>query len=565
MMTRLARAGRLIIDSKEEDHFMRKRALQLLTLILAVGLLLSACAQAPAATTAPTAAPAAPSAAPAAPATSAPAAAATAAPAAPTAAPAKAAPTKISIALSLHPSDTPNINGEIMQKLMALTNTELTYELWPTDAVNEKRNVLLASGNLPDLTSVTRAQSFLYGNDGVFAPLDELIDKNAPDLKKRLTAENAPPLLNPKDGKIYNVPKYYTLNESTEWTFTYRKDILEAMNEPEPTTMDEWYQLLKKVKAAYPDMIPLCERNRGIDMFAHSVFDMGKIDGYWGVIGSDLAKREIVYLPISNEWKTMLEYYNKLYKEGLLDPEYLTIQYTDWWDGKICGGRAFACWTQNFSRADGANVVLQTKEPKAQWWVAETTKNIKSGERVQIKTGNPWQDVGLSLSAKSKVKDEAIQFLNFHFTPEAEELFYFGIEGKTFEKKDGKDVRIGTFAENEKMRKEMGWLFDMPCYAPVEKLGDLSQPCAADHFAKNPKYVTILPTISRSSDKVERMNQITTDLNTYVNTSMDSFITGKMSFNDWDKYVAECKKLNCDEGTKNVQEWLDTYYKAVGK
>jgi putative aldouronate transport system substrate-binding protein len=206
------------------------------------------------------------------------------------------------------------------------------------------QNLALASGTLPDLFFATSIQANSYGPDGVFEALDDLLAKNAPNFMKLVNdSPDSPFLKNPDNGKMYFMPKYYSLNTATEPTFTYRKDILQEMGEKEPATMDEWYQLFKKVKAKYPNMVVLCERGNWVESTTHLAFDMGMIDGWFGIIGSDFAKHQIAYLPITNEWKDMLTYYNKLYTEGLLDPEYLTIGYNDWWEGKIGGGRAFAC------------------------------------------------------------------------------------------------------------------------------------------------------------------------------------------------------------------------------
>jgi putative aldouronate transport system substrate-binding protein len=339
------------------------------------------------------------------------------------------------------------------------------------------------------------------------------------------------------------------------------------MGEKEPTTMDEWYQLFKKVKARYPDMVVLCERSRGVDVFTHLAFDMGKIEGYYGIIGSDFDKHQITYLPITTEWRDMLMYYNKLYTEGLLDPEYLTIQYNDWWEGKLGGGRAFACWTQNFNRADEASMLAHDAGlANVQWTVAETVKNFKTGERVQYKTGNPWQDSGWALNAKSKVKEAAIRFADYFFSDEYVIAHTYGDqEGVTYRMRDGKYSNLLPELEINKIMGGDGF-FDFPAKFEIQYPYDTNPPMPATitHFEKNFKYVKIIPTVVPAGN-IDRLTSISTDLETFADTAMDEFITGRRSFSTWDRYVQEVKALGSDEGVGIVQSWYDSYWKSAGK
>ncbi|MDR2078285.1 MAG: extracellular solute-binding protein [Treponema sp.] len=481
--------------------------------------------------------------------------------------PVQSGPTPITIAISLHAQETaPDWSSPLGKFVLENTNVTVTGEYWPDGTVTEKQNLALASGELPDLFFATRDQAFLYGAEGIFEPLDDLLAGNAPHIMRYITPENSSVLKSPNDGKIYLIPKYYQLNTFTEWTFDYRRDILEEMGEPEPGTIEEWYQLFKKVQARYPDMVVLCERNRGVDMFTHAAFDMGKIDGYYGIIGSDFDKHRIVYLPVTNEWKDMLQFYNRFYAENILDHEYLTIQYNDWWERKIGGGRAFACWTMNMSRADQANQLAHGAGlDQVEWRVAETVKNYKTGERIQYKTANPWQEAGLALNAKSKVKEAAIKYIDFFFTDEFPAYGNYYSADTRFSNLGFTDRR--TMAEWD-WGKYIGYsgFFNYPQFFPYNVFENNNPPLPAslEHFSKNNKYVKAIPTITRSGD-LERWVSATTDMKTYVDTAMDEFITGRRSFSQWDAYVQAVRNMGLDQAVETVQGWYDNYWNTVGK
>ena len=63
------------------------------------------------------------------------------------------------------------------------------------------------------------------------------------------------------------------------------------------------------------------------------------------------------------------------------------------------------------------------------------------------------------------------------------------------------------------------------------------------HFPKDGEYV---PALKFTSEETKSINEIRTNLKTYVEESAARFITGDLSLEkDWDKYVSELEKLGC--------------------
>src|SRR5699024_6635175 len=66
-----------------------------------------------------------------------------------------------------------------------LTNINADWTLVKPDALDEKRNLALGSGELPDaffLSQLTNSDILKYGEQGMFIPLNDLIDEYAPNL-----------------------------------------------------------------------------------------------------------------------------------------------------------------------------------------------------------------------------------------------------------------------------------------------------------------------------------------------------------------------------------------------
>ena len=67
------------------------------------------------------------------------------------------------------------------------TNVHIEWELVPEQSMQEKLNLMLASGDYPDVIlglNVSPAQQMIYGTEGVFQPLNDLIDKYSVNLKQ---------------------------------------------------------------------------------------------------------------------------------------------------------------------------------------------------------------------------------------------------------------------------------------------------------------------------------------------------------------------------------------------
>ena len=449
------------------------------------------------------------------------------------------------------------------QYVLERTGVHVIGEYWPDLAVTERQNLLLASGNLPDLMYVTRDQAFLYGDEGLFEPLDDLLARNAPNFMRQLTPANSVILRSPYDGKIYNMPTYDDYGgplSGPNAPLTYRRDIIEEMGEPEPDTMQGWYDLFKRVQARYPDMIVLSDRDRNVFGFIHTIFDMGRIDGNFGVIGREFDRREIKYLPITNEWRDMLTFYVRLYSEGLLDPEFLTIQYNDWWERKIGAGRAFACFTMNASRCDQANdLALNAGLPHVKWRTMVPPRNYYTGERGQMVPDYSWDNAGFALNARSTVKDAAIRYVDFFYGSEYPEIRRGFSTNPRFPQR-------GTLNEWDwhNLLGIDGFYYHPWVWPNPDSTTPGNTPAVQEFHERNARYKIIIPMVARSGD-LQRYTSLVTELNTYMNTTQDEFITGRRPLSQWDAYVAQLRRLGVDEATAMVQGWYDNYWRQIGQ
>ena len=207
----------------------------------------------------------------------------------------------------------------VWKKLEQLTNIHVEWETVSKDSLA----VLLASNNWPDFFHrVSDSIDNTYINDyGVvgnrfvnyqkylqYMPNLQKAFKDYPDARKVVTETN---------GGIYQLP--YIGKDCTAVTarMYYREDTLKAAGCEVPTTVDEFHNVLVKLKNHNNGAAPLAEDR---EQFLWASFGKGKDPDF-----EDDSTGKVVYNRISNQYKLYLKYMNQLYSEGLLHKEYLTL------------------------------------------------------------------------------------------------------------------------------------------------------------------------------------------------------------------------------------------------
>uniref|UniRef100_UPI003AB471D5 extracellular solute-binding protein n=1 Tax=Allofournierella sp. TaxID=1940256 RepID=UPI003AB471D5 len=97
----------------------------------------------------------------------------------------------------------------------------------PTGNPDEKLNLMLVSGDLPDVVLIDRREATLnkYITGGALIPLNDLIDQYAPNIKERYGDVLSKSVY--KDGKNYYLNNWYGLDPDPNWAINMRMDVLE--------------------------------------------------------------------------------------------------------------------------------------------------------------------------------------------------------------------------------------------------------------------------------------------------------------------------------------------------
>jgi len=151
-----------------------------------------------------------------------------------------------------------------------------------------------------------------------------------------------------------------------------------------------------------------------------------------------------VYAKATQAEKNKLAFYALLYKEGLLDNEYVTKQWDTMEKAFYEGTAGFVSGTAGAVINIYNNKMMQTQGKQAQLVVLPPAKGVSQAYQSVDVTK---ESRGFGINAASKNKQAAFAVLEFMAGPEGRKLDKLGIEGMHYTMKDGKIVLGDKFTQ----------------------------------------------------------------------------------------------------------------------
>jgi putative aldouronate transport system substrate-binding protein len=242
-----------------------------------------------------------------------------------TPAPEKVVPKKIGI-LAITFNGTPIAQDEpAVLALEKLTGYDINLEFLLNSSYEDQLNTRMAAQNLPALVAITGKTASVISNcrAGAFWDITNYY-KNYPNLYKAndIVMNNIS-----IDGKIYGIYRARPLGRNA---ISYRKDWLVNVGLSEPKTMDELYNVLKAFTTNDPDKngqndtygMTWCKFFGPLDQIAVAFGAPNK----WGVS----ADNKLVPYFDTPEYMESMKYIKKLYDEGLINKDYAAMETSEW-------------------------------------------------------------------------------------------------------------------------------------------------------------------------------------------------------------------------------------------
>jgi putative aldouronate transport system substrate-binding protein len=317
-------------------------------------------------------------------------------------------------------------------------NVTLKFETSPRFDNNAKLQMWMAAGTAPDICYSNEIDPVSnFHNNGGLADLNASLDKYGARLKEFLGDYLLTKGVDSKTGERYllRAKKAIDARQGT-WI---RKDWLDKLGQPLPTTRDEWYNDMKLFKEKNPDnmgkVVPFCI-NTDVGWRAQTLIESFKTD-----------KSDMTRYITNNRWmqifapgvKDAIKFMNKMYNEGLISKEFpLDTQDAIWTADVISGFGGSIIHNYDFalrSPSPGLIVNLQARRPDAQFVPCDPFKD-KDGQYSKEIDDVAGIQIFVPKTSKDKT-DEVIKYLNWMADPEVLFFLQYGEEGKNYTMNNG--------------------------------------------------------------------------------------------------------------------------------
>jgi putative aldouronate transport system substrate-binding protein len=448
-----------------------------------------------------------------------------------------------------------------------LSNVIIDWDAVPQNSFDERRNLLFSSNDLPDFVMRANLSPQLiasYASNGQIIPLDDLIDSGyAPNLSA-LMAENdgIRKAITSADGHIYSLPNISEADGriSSSWI---NKKWLDELNLEMPTTVDEFYEVLKAFKEKDPN------GNNQADEIPFSGYKESKSNGNelvrtfygsWGFGGNSNIiapyldvndEGKMRYIATDDTFKEMLIFFNKLWTEDLIDKEIFSqdmnkvaANVDDERIGFVARGNN-NLWLGNNRINYVQNPVLRAVDGDI-YWVGVNPKVREVGSFVITnKNPNPeatlrWADHFLSEEgtalARLGIKDVTYTIGNDGFYKLKDE-FANNPQGLTVDEA----LSEYTIFQGGQIVQRVTQKVDQSAAVLPEMIAnkDVIRP----YLIADEKLM--LPSFSEN-ENIE-LSTVATDIEAYTDEQVIKFITGSKSISEWDSYVSTLNKMDLDK------------------
>jgi len=452
------------------------------------------------------------------------------------------------------------------KNLMEETGVNIEYTHPVAGQVDEQLNLMIASGELPDIIEYPFYE-YPGGpqkavQDGCIITLNDVFKKYAPNMTAYLNENpEVAKMIRLDSGEYYTFPAIY--DDESLLVFTgpiIRQDYLDKVGMERPETIEEWYNVLKAFRDELKISSPLSLSYANDYAFLQA---FGVIRNLYVVDG------KVKYGVVEPEFKKAVTELSKWYAEGLidkniatLDSKTVTYNMLNGLSGAAVGntGGGIGSWMASMKDTPEFNVVA-TKYP-----VLNKGDMPMYGQRI-----NSYSPLGsAAITTACKNVEAAARVLDYGYSEEGRMLFNFGIEGESYNLIDGYPKYSGLVTNNPNGTSLSQMVSYYTCPHGVgpflrdgryyEQIAGLPQQTESIQMWKQTDAKKhMLPPITLTTEESAQVAKIKSDLDTYIDAAYLKIITGVDSISEYDDFIAGVKALGVERYIDIYQEAYDRY------
>ena len=451
--------------------------------------------------------------------------------------------------------------GDILayQLVEEATGVEVEWISPSEIAQQEQFNLLIASGEYPDVINYFWGSidggAQQYVDDGVIVPISDYLDF-MPNLTK--FKEERPDIVKQMTDAQDNILYLPTLRKDDELTVfvgpAIRQDWLDKLGLEMPTNTDELYDVLKAFKTQDPNGNGQADEIPFTGMLAeYPAFGIGNILWAFGTHYDFYVKDgKVVFGFMEDEMKEGLTYLNKLYDEGLLDPDYL-INDQEKYDSKIMNDKSgfyYAIQPSKYynNMNDGTRHIVGVPYFDGKCYNTMYSSNLGGA--------------GAAITTANENPSGTAKWLDFFYSEEGTIIANFGKEGMTYNIEDGKYVldREYVFNNPDGLERKnvcamsfIGATTDFTGFQLWDYYNQTLEPWGKDAIEvwhNSADRTGILPALSFTPDENRVLSKYMNDIKTYAVELLNNIIVGRAEVDELEKGKEMLTKMNIEEVLK---------------
>ena len=433
---------------------------------------------------------------------------------------------------------------------------------------NEAMNLLLATGDLPDIVGGNRIQQPVnqYGPEGAFIPLNDLVKEHAPHIQAFWDSHpGLQQAISAYDGNYYYIP--YLPDGKFGRAWYVRQDWLDKLGLAQPQNVEEYHAVLTAFRNQDPNGNGLKDE---VPFFARDWEEVVRLVTLWDArsSGSDsyhdfyIADGAVLHPYAQDAYRDALANVAQWYAEGLIDPEIFTrgSSSRDYLLSENLGGSTHD-W---FASTSGYNSALKDKVDGFNFIPFLPPASAK-GVRMEEHRRIPIKPDGWAISYQNRHLIETIKYFDFWFTEEGRNLSNFGVEGRTWDMINGEPIYKPEVLNSDKAVNSQMYLEGAQIYrgywqdyryewqwtSPEARAG-------IELYDANNLLVDQFLGVAFDKAEQEIYDKYWPSLRTYMLERQQAWILGSGDIKaDWDSYVATLRKMGYDQ----VIEVMNSAYK----
>lgn len=446
---------------------------------------------------------------------------------------------------------------KVLNDIDKKTGIDVVYDCIAGTVAEEKKNLMLASNDLPDMFfgGMTNSDIERYSKQGLFVPLNDLIEKYAPNIVEMF--EKHPEVkkaCTSPDGKIYGLPFVYGFEPEQIPTYIFlNKTWLDKLGLQVPKTTEEFKHVLNEFKTKDPngngkqDEIPFTYR-------ADNVWNGDpSFSGPFGVVDNPRhlsinKEGKMEFVPVKEEYKEYLKWCRDLYTNGLIDSEVFTQDQSQYVSKR------------GATNVGGFLAYGETDVEGIEWICVEPLTGPK-GHQIWGSYEHLVHTNRFVLTNANKNPEATMRWINEFYEKENSLLIK---QGELLEKADGK------YIFNDAPKGKGGWDYGPGPYAvgfispetfENEIIIDGYIKKNVDQFKLYEKFATEpVPNLFLTSDEENELAILATDINNYVTQMKATWTSGEGDIDKgWDNYVDQMNKMGLDKYIKIYQDAYERY------